>query len=282
MERWPHNPNFPEANSYRLLKERVYRRASEEGIRVLMSGAFGDELYCGEVDWLFDLIVDGRLRHAVQELRRHIYYTGLRRTFNSVYVRRAARRLVNLVPGGRRLKRAARPPVWMRSEAADRLYQREDWLDPAFELKSNLLGIGASQDASRESINASRHALELRHPYRDRRLVEYVLSLPAYQLYNLGYFKYILRVAMQGILPGTVLSRPQSTSLSPLFMRGAELENQELQRVFQDSNAAWRDYVRADWMEQYLGEEMMPKGEGTSAGLVWLCVAYEHWLRGFS
>jgi asparagine synthetase B (glutamine-hydrolysing) len=190
-------------------------------------------------------------------------------------------RLVNLIPGGRRLKRAARPPIWLQSEAAGRLHPGGDWLDPAFELKSNVLGIGVSHDSSRESINASRHALELRHPYRDRRLVEYVLSLPAYQLYNLGYFKYILRVAMQGILPGPVLSRPQSTSLSPLFMRGAELENQELQRVFRDSDAAWRDYIRADWMEQYLGEEMMPKGEGTSAGLVWLCVAYEHWFRGY-
>ena len=177
MERWPHNPNFPEANSYRLLKERAYRRASKEGLRVLMSGALGDELYCGEEDWLFDLIADGRLQEAAQELWRQIYYTDLRRTLESVYVRRVARRLVNLVPGGRRLKRAPRPPVWLRREAADRLYHREDWLDPAFELKSNLLGIGVSQDSSHEIINAGRHALELRHPYRDLRLVEYVLSL---------------------------------------------------------------------------------------------------------
>ena len=281
MERWPHNPNFPEANSYRLLKERAYRRASKEGLRVLMSGALGDELYCGEEDWLFDLIADGRLQEAAQELWRQIYYTDLRRTLESVYVRRVARRLVNLVPGGRRLKRAPRPPVWLRREAADRLYHREDWLDPAFELKSNLLGIGVSQDSSHEIINAGRHALELRHPYRDLRLVEYVLSLPAYQLYNLGYYKYILRVAMQGILPGPVLSRPQSTSLSPLFMRGAELEKQELQRVFRDPAAAWRDYIRADWLAQHLSEGLTPKDVGTSAAVMWLCVAYEHWLREY-
>jgi asparagine synthase (glutamine-hydrolysing) len=281
MDRWPYNPNFPEANAYRLLKERAYQRASDEGLRVLMPGVFGDELYCGEEDWLFDLVVDGHLWHAGQELWRHIYYLSLRRTINSSYVRRALRRLANLVPGVRPRKRAVSPPVWLRSEAADRLYKHEDWLDPAFDRKSRLLGLGASKSSAYENINGSRHALELRHPYHDRRLVEYVLSLPAYQLYNLGYYKYILRVAMKGILPDPILSRSQSTFLSPLFMRGAELENQELRRVFHDPGAAWREYVRADWLAQYLGEEMLPKDDGPSAVVVWLCVAYEHWLRGY-
>lgn len=276
---WPRNPNHPEGNAYRLLKERAYRRAHEEGLRVLIPGAFGDELYCGEEDWLADLIVDGRLREAGRELKRQLRYTGLRESLKSDYLRRVGRRLLNSFPGGRRLRRAGKAPAWLTADSATHLGKGENWLDPAFELKTNLLGIGASQDSSYENVNASRHALELRHPYRDRRLVEYVLSLPAYQLYNLGFYKYILRVAMQGILPQPILSRSQPTSLLPLFSRGLEREQKVLLACFQDSNAAWRKYIRADWLLKHWNRKITPQTDGPSAVVPWLCVSFEAWFQ---
>lgn len=278
---WPRNPNHPEGNAYRLLKERAYHRAHEKGLRVLMPGAFGDELYCGEQDWLADLLVEGRLHEAARELKRHIRYAGLRATLKSSYLRRVGRRLLNSIPGGRRLRRAVKAPVWLTADSAAYLNNRENWLNPAFELKDDLLGIGASQDSSYENINASRHALELRHPYRDRRLAEYVLSLPAYQLYNLGFYKYILRVAMQGILPHPILSRHHSTSLTPFFSRGLEREEKLLQSYFQDSSAAWRKYIRADWIMDNWNRKITPQTDGPSAVVPWLCVSYESWFRSF-
>jgi asparagine synthase (glutamine-hydrolysing) len=278
---WPRNPNHPEGNAYRLLKERAYRRAHDEGLRVLMHGAFGDELYCGEEDWLADLIVDKQFHKAVHELKRHLSYAGLRKTFKSAYFRRIGRRLLNSIPGGRHLRRTWKAPSWLTADSAAHLDGEEDWLDPAFELKTDLLGIGASQDSSYENVNASRHALELRHPYRDRRLVEYVLSLPAYQLYNLGFYKYILRVAMQGILPQSILSRSQPTSLSPLFSLGQEREQKLLMACFQDSSAAWRKYVRGDWILKHWNKKVTSQTDGPHAVVPWLCISYESWFRSF-
>jgi asparagine synthase (glutamine-hydrolysing) len=281
MENWPRNPNHPDGNAYRLLKERAYRRAHDEGLRVLMPGAFGDELYCGEEDWLADLIADGYLREVARELKRHIYYSGLRKTLNSTYFRRAGRRLLNALPGGRRLRRSEKTSVWLTADSAAQLIKGENWIDPAFELKTDLLGIGASQDSSYENVNASRHDLELRHPYRDRRLVEFVLSIPAYQLYNLGFYKYILRVAMQGILPQSILSRSQPTSLTPLFSRGLEREIKLLQADFQDPSTTWRKYVRADWILEHWNRKITPQSDGPSAVVPWLCVSFESWFRAF-
>jgi asparagine synthase (glutamine-hydrolysing) len=170
----------------------------------------------------------------------------------------------------------------LRSEAAARLESRQNWLDPAFELKGDLLGLRVSQDSSYENFNASRHAVELRHPYRDRRLVEFVLSLPAYQLYNLGFYKYILRTAMRGILPEPILSRTQPTSLAPLFSRGLEGEPNVLQACLHEPGAAWREYVRADWMTGYWNGGSPLQMDGPSAVVLWYCVSFDAWLRDFS
>jgi asparagine synthase (glutamine-hydrolysing) len=278
-ERWPHPLNQPEANPYRLLKERAYLRAREAGLRVLMPGAFGDELYSGEEDWLADLFVDGRLREAGRELKRHIHYAGWRRTLKSNYVRRAGRRLLNAIPAGGRSRGKGTFPAWLTPLAASHLNETSAWLDPAFELRGSLLGIGASQDSAYENFNASRHALELRHPYRDRRLIEFVLTLPAYQLYNRGFQKYILRAAMKDVLPYQILSRFQSTSLLPLFSRGLERENDLLQACYQDPKAIWRRYVRPDWLLELSTMKLTQETDGPQSVVPWLCVSYSAWVQ---
>jgi len=85
-----------------------------------------------------------------------------------------------------------------------------------------------------ETIYASRCALEQRYPYRDRRLVEYVLSLPAYQLYYRGYIKYVLRTAMQDILPQMIRTRTQPNRLLSLFFRGRNEKTKFWKPVFKN------------------------------------------------
>jgi asparagine synthase (glutamine-hydrolysing) len=278
-ENWPHPANQPEMNPYRLLKERAYQRAHEEGLRVLMPGAFGDELYSGEEDWLADMFIDGRLREAGRELKRHIRYTGWRKTLNSRYLRRTGRRLLNAIPVGKRLRRKAASSAWLSSHSAAHLNLSSDWLDPAFELRGGLLGVGASQDSAYENFNASRHALELRHPYRDRRLIEFILTLPAYHLYNRGFYKYILRVAMKDALPYQILSRTQSTPLLSLFSRGLDREDDLLQAYYQNPSAIWRKYVRPDWLLERSKVKLTRETDGPEAVISWLCVSYSTWYQ---
>jgi len=176
---WPRNPNQPEGNPYRLLKERAYGRAHQEGLRVMLTGAFGDHLYSGAEDWLADLIMDGRLLQAWQELARHLPSLGLRRTLMAKHVRRVARRMLDMLPGGRHLRRRNTRYPWLVPNSLSEAAKKESRLDSAFESKANLLGLRAAESCTAEISNASRHALEFRHPYRDRRLVEFVLRLPS-------------------------------------------------------------------------------------------------------
>jgi asparagine synthase (glutamine-hydrolysing) len=274
---WPFNPNYPEANPYRLLKERAYYRAHREGLRVLLTGGFGDHLYSGAEDWWADLHRDKRVQESFRELAYHLWYAGVFWTLDNGFLQRAVRHLTRLLPGGRSLRRRQRAPVWLTSTAARYLSLKE--VDIAPEIREGLVGVSAAMSSSSEIHYSNRHMLELRHPYRDRRLVEYVLGLPAYLLYYRGAYKRILRMAMRGILPESVRTRAQPTSLVPLFSRGIERERTVLQAHFHAPDAIWRIHVRADWLLGFWNSPGAPKVSGPQALIPWLCASYVSWDR---
>jgi asparagine synthetase B (glutamine-hydrolysing) len=244
-----------------------------------MTGAFGDELYCGEEDWLTDLVIEGRLRDAAREINLHFRSWGLRGTMRAGYLQRLRRRLLDAIPGGRRLRRRQKPPAWITPFAQTHLIRNRQRRHSAFELKDNLLGIRAARDSASESVNAARHGVELRHPYRDQRLVEFVLSLPAHQLYYNGCYKHILRTAMKGILPEPIRNRIEPTSLMPLYFRGVDREKAILQACLDDPGAVWRKFVHADWVFNRWNAVLTPDQDGPHAVVPWLCVSLESWYK---
>jgi len=60
------------------------------------------------------------------------------------------------------------------------------------------------------------HALELRVPFTDHRLVEFALALPAWQKLRGRETKHLLRVAMRSLLPGQTLNRAKLGLNPPL------------------------------------------------------------------
>ena len=60
-----------------------------------------------------------------------------------------------------------------------------------------------------ESTNkaAARFGIELRHPFRDRRLMEFCLALPAEQKLHKGLNRMVMRRAMAGIVPDEIMCR---------------------------------------------------------------------------
>ena len=70
-----------------------------------------------------------------------------------------------------------------------------------------MLSLELAQGCGRETFYSSQYSIEARYPYRDRRLIEFVLAIPAYQFYSGGMYKHILRKSMQGILPEEIRTR---------------------------------------------------------------------------
>jgi len=274
-QNWPFNPNYPSGNAYRLIRERAYQSAQQEGLRVLLTGDFGDHLYSGAEDWLADLLVEGRLRIAAQELLRHLRSHGLRQTLTAGFSRRVARRALDAIPGGKFLHRKrVNPRPWL-TPFADSLSLPPN---PAIsERQISLLGPLTAQGSPMEIFNASRHTLELRYPYRDQRLVEFMLALPAHQLYRHGLYRHILRNAMREFLPETIRARPGKTSWVSLFFRGMEREKDVFKNCLQDSQAAWRKFAQSDWISSRWDAVFTREQDGADKVAPWLCVSYEAW-----
>ena len=77
--------------------------------------------------------------------------------------------------------------------------------------------------------------IEMRQPFRDRRLVEFALSLPSNQLWRQGWSRFVYRNAMRGILPDKVLWRRGKGEFAHMFdsVLGGSQAN-EVRALFDD------------------------------------------------
>jgi asparagine synthetase B (glutamine-hydrolysing) len=126
---------------------------------------------------------------------------------------------------------------------------------------------------------SARFGLEMRDPFLDRRLLEFMFSVPPELLVRDGYSKAIVREAMTGILPELVRTRPSKAEFTPFIDRGLrELGGDELRRILAGELAGarfFRGEVLIEWARRYLEGEAMPIWQ------FWYALSLELWLRRF-
>lgn len=276
----PSNLNWPEASIYRELKERVYQNLQDQGVRSVLTGGFGDGLYCAEDHWLVDLFADGQLSLAFRELFFHLRRDGFRKVWQSRYLRKPLRIWAAPVVEIKRvlLKQVYDRPDWATPQTLDALQGATNQeFTPGFSEYDGFIGLYAAAGVSRDTCIASRYHLDIRRPFRDLRLVDFILRIPAYQLYRAGVKKHILRLAMQGLLPDNILQRTQKTLYGPLYFSGVRRKKKFLQTTLNNPNAPWRQYVNADWVMRHWDQEIKPGQDGPGAVIPWLCLSFDQW-----
>ena len=200
-------------------------RASEAGVRVLLTGQGGDEvLYAGE-DYLLDLLGSFKMRRLGRELR-----SFNRARWRSLYGAWAERLLPDLAKDILSRLGGGAVPSWVdrrfiKSTALGELIKtvttprkhRSGYLQTQYELVQSR---GKWAWVLWSNLAAPQHNVELRHPFLDSRLVEFLLRIPPEQKLFRGATKAILRRAMRGVLPESIRLRGWKTSFLPLFDRG--------------------------------------------------------------
>lgn len=73
-----------------------------------------------------------------------------------------------------------------------------------------------------QSFFSARHALSIRFPFLDKRLVEFCLALPPEHKFHQGWSRAIQRQAMVDIVPQPILQRLSKADLSPNFFIGLQ------------------------------------------------------------
>jgi asparagine synthase (glutamine-hydrolysing) len=276
---WPSNPNYPFSNFYMPIRERAHQRAQQEGLRVMLTGDYGDMLYGGAEDWLADFLIEGRFFDAGREVIFHLRQPDSSRKLKSIYFRRVARRILDALPYGRLLHRKSNAPDWLTPLASQFISQKSEVYEPISERIAGMLGSWIAQASPMDAFQTCKHELELRFPFRDRRLVEFMLAIPTYQIYHQGIYRYILRNAMQGILPEIIRTRNGKTSLLPLFSYGLEKKSNEMRTFFTDTHTTWEKYVDSNWLWSRWDSFFSIDRDEAEQVVPWLCTAFVVWYK---
>lgn len=263
-----HSPDTPFVG-WRTCYAEVLRRMRERGSAVLLLGHGGDDLLRGSA-----LVYSERLRRgdlsAVREVASHARRQGepvsrsLYRQFLRPHLPAGADRLLRSMLGHGRRDVAAGPVC----------------RTAAREIGIHLVEIPWYwRLANWHDRNAAGFGIEVRHPFLDRRLFEYVLAIPGEQLFRLGSTKDLLRRSMRGILPESIRLRRGKTAFSPfldlvLRERAAD-EVRELLRAPRAHELGFMDEKRLSsfYFEGFDG------GSNESRRALWHAVTLEIWLR---
>ena len=278
FQRW--NPNRPEGNPYRVLKQAAYQAASGQGSLVLLTGTVAENLFTHEGAWLGDLITEKRWPEVLRLIAREAQMRGLTGTFSSTL--RLLRRAIKVRKGS--TSQGLIKPAWLTDNAWKLLQPVEEvaldgWRRPTqFE---RLFGRGSQVSVTAEIPNSNRCQIELRHPFRDLRLTEFCLGIPAYQLYRPVSFKYLLRRALKEKLPEEIRLRRRNTTLLPFYTYGLEKERSRLESVLSRRDAAWEPYVSRSWLSKSFQAFPNSPKDGSEAVVPWLCFSLQMWIEQF-
>lgn len=257
------------------------------GCRVLLSGDGGDQLL-DEIGYLADLLRTVEPLRFTRETRQFAgWYGGGAREFGEMAL--AMLLSPRLKYWGKRIARRA-PPAWINAQLAREVGLRERVREPRHRVRfpsfcqaGTYLSVCSPYYLLKLEVDERATAAwgtEVRYPFLDSRLVEFVLSIPwAWRTRN-GERKRILRSAMDGIVPEAIRLRHgkgdwtdrMDRSLSALCRLNppAPLENRS------GRMGRYLNLKRAEQLvARYLGGARDLRWE------VWFLITVDRWLEKF-
>jgi len=128
--------------------------------------------------------------------------------------------------------------------------------------------------------NSMAHSVEVRLPFCDHRLAEFVFGLPSELLMGDAQTKRLLREAMRGVLPEVVRTRWNKQGFVPpqdQWMTHGLL--QAVEGLIEDPAFGGRSYWNVAWWRQTIARAKA--GEGHLAATLWKVFIAESWQRHF-
>lgn len=269
----------------------------DRGFTAALTGAGGDYGFTGSFLHYAELLQQRNFRGLLRQIRAdrtaddagwspsELFTSGIRFLIPSA-VRRALR------PVARRVGWGMAVPSWIAPDLA----ARTGLLDRLAAPRADIAGAPARQHVcalfesgwtarlleSGERMAAER-GIDLRHPFFDRRLVEFAIALPETQRRRDRTSKYVLRQAMRGLLPESVYARTDKADASAFVPQALDcLGGAAALRRLHIEALGW---VRPDALvaEYDRACRQLSRGDsGYCEGMfnVWMALAVETWYRG--
>jgi asparagine synthase (glutamine-hydrolysing) len=197
VRRYRDLPDYPNSSAW----DALMRLAATQGLRTVLTGLGGDQWFSGHLGrWarlLRRLKVPDALILVLTRVKQGIrsLFASAHPWMNPEFVRRT--QLRDRIQKGR-----AAPAAADLAQSYLYYFLTCGWEPHALEISDR---------------QAARHAIEGRHPFYDRRVIEFAFALPAAQQFSRGLTKVILRDGMKGILPDAIRLRQTKADFSYLF-----------------------------------------------------------------
>jgi asparagine synthase (glutamine-hydrolysing) len=147
------------------------------------------------------------------------------------------------------------------------------FLEELFQLTSPWTGTGCEH----WDFAGVANQIEVRHPYFDRRLVEFCMSLPGDQHFRNGWARWIVRRSLEGVLADGVRWRSGKAALSPAFIR-AYAEVFPVGEVAAAKGGAAREFLDRKVFEEVADRWVRAPATGDAFTLL-RAAAVDRWLR---
>jgi asparagine synthase (glutamine-hydrolysing) len=294
LSRWELPLEYPGGLFFRPVLEEAARR----GVRVLLDGEGGDELFGCEPLLLADRVRSGDVRRALRLARALPGTTG---RLDARRARVLARRWVLpgllsprlTVPLRRADPRSTGAPAWLRegpraTVSAALATDRCGWWSAgrprwrahlSWVLNDQVAAIGVHDHLRRITVPTG---VADAHPLLDVRLIELALGLPPELAFDARLDRPVLRAAMAGLLPDEVRLRASKVYFDRLIVDALTGPDREaVDRTLAHGplelgRLVDADRVRALWRAGPAGH---PQGAPTWSAEVWRLFAAEAWLR---
>jgi asparagine synthase (glutamine-hydrolysing) len=282
---------------------RSNRKARDHGIRVMLDGFDGDTTVSHGKGFFFELREEGRLlRLALEagilakhwgESPRHVAWSWIKGPVASL-------------PGISQLMKARK---YLKGEDGETAETSEDaeWQKVLSEevtqkavphvSKNNRSAPKTDHEHHRRQLDrvvmkqildlwnqvGAASSAEIRYPFYDKRLVEFCLALPPEQKIRWGWDRFVMRKAMEGVLPSAVQWREGKGDLS-LALDDTLIAHERplLKRLTEDNLGDIDRFVSTDFLRDAVTSYLAGKTGSGSEGkglFVWRALSLALWLR---
>jgi asparagine synthase (glutamine-hydrolysing) len=275
---------------------RVMRAAREAGVKVLLDGQGGDEVFGGYAKfryaYLASLLRAGRLGTMAREgwasvMQRDLYLLDLRRGYR--YLPNRLRRVLGVdsllqqvlradwdVALGEESTPAAR--WWRHASSGSRT---DGWTTMQAVQVEDILVDTLPLLLRMEDRSSMAFSIEARVPLLDHRLVEYGLSLPDHLKIQDGFSKFAVREATRGLMPEAVRLRRTKLGFASADSRWLDGELRPHVTELINDNLRCERYVNSGALRDWYHSPAATGANPEAYGSLFRVLALEMWMRAF-
>jgi asparagine synthase (glutamine-hydrolysing) len=286
---WPVSPDTVLSDSYALLPATAMESAGKAGVRLLLTGYYGDVLFSGAHYWALDLARHSRIGTLARMTAANISHVCWRRSFFEFGLRRLVP--VEISQSYRRWRprspKAISPGISRnlvnQSNLQERLSPqdpaRKEWPPGLWERYQSLSPDRHAKGYASVRYQYNHHGVEVAQPYYDRRLIEFIMAVPAYILGGPDIDRRLHRQAMAGILPEEIRLRRERTVFTPLMDRGFSADRwAKVRQIMAKPQVVERGYIDDTWLRQGLDRGW---NRSPDASFLWRVLCLELWLQRY-